>query len=110
MGEKIIRGTTPSYILDFSGIDDFGVEDLTSISMILTQRGIKKDLSERCVVDAENSCIYYHFSEEDTFALVFGFPVTIETTVVVSGEVIRVGLSCYEVEKTLRNANMLGGR
>lgn len=112
MSEKIIRGTTPSYILDFSYIDDFGVEDLMSISMILMQRGIgiKKDLSEGCIVDVANNCICYHFSEEDTFSLVSGFSAIIETTVVVSGEVMRVGLSCYKVEKTLRNATMLGGR
>ena len=56
----LIRGTTPSYIVDFtdSGVN---VEDITKATLTAKYRCVKTDLSDGLVLDPVENVIRYHF-------------------------------------------------
>lgn len=79
MSNRIIRGTTPSFIVDFSealaelsadfpdGIPSLSV--ITKASLLQTQGFTTKDLSDGLIFDATQNIISYHFTQDETFAM-----------------------------------------
>lgn len=119
MSEKIIRGTTPSFIVDFSEVlpllsadypeDVPSLSIITQVSLILIQRGIKKDLSEGLIYDNINNTISYHFTQEETFDMQptrkgceCKNKVELQMDIYVSEEAYRVVDRAYEVEDSHR--------
>ena len=80
----LIRGTTPSYIVDFtdSGVD---VADITKATLTAKYRCVKTDLSDGLVLDPVENVIRYHFTQAETLAYHAGEKVYLEMDVVSDG-------------------------
>ena len=101
-GKNIIRGTTPTYIVDFtdSGVD---VEDIEKAVLTAKYRGVKTDLSDGLVYDTAENTIYYHFSQAETLAYHAGEKVYMEMDVVIDGERSRANEKLLDVKNTLKD-------
>ena len=103
----IIKGTTPSFIVDFTGIDDIRLADVIGVTLTMKHHGEKSDLSTGVNIDVTNKLISYHFSQEQTFDLIVGRPVELQMDVKTSdGEVYRVADVECDVKPTLRSGVM----
>lgn len=61
--EELIRGTTPSFILDFSDTG-ISVSEISRAVLTITHRGRKKFLFLNDLdVDVKNKTISYHFTQ-----------------------------------------------
>ena len=98
----LIRGTTPSYIVEFegSGVD---VEDIEKAVLTAEYRGVKTDLSDGLVYDTAENTIYYHFSQAETLAYRAKEKVYMEMDVVIDGERSRASERLLEVKNTLKD-------
>lgn len=102
MDTHIIRGTTPTYIVEFEG-SGVNVEDITKATLTVEYRGHKRDLSDGLVYDTVKNTIYYHFSQAETLAYRAGEQVYMEMDVVVDGERSRVAENLLDVKNTLKD-------
>ncbi len=99
---KIIKGTTPTILLDFS-VFELDVYDITKISMILKHGEKEWDVSDRIDFNRGEKQATLHFSQEQTFALSAQHTIYVQVDVLMSdGEVYRVAEGEYKVERTLR--------
>lgn len=100
--KSLIRGTTPSYIVDFtdSGVD---VADITKATLTAKYRGVKRDLSDGLVYNTVENTIYYHFSQAETLAYRADEQVYMEMDVVVDGERSRAAENLLDVKNTLKD-------
>ena len=100
--KSIIRGTTPTYIVEFegSGVD---VEDIEKAVLTVKYRGVKTDLSDGLVYDTAENTIYYHFSQAETLAYRAGEKVYLEMDVVIDGERSRASERILDVKNTLKD-------
>ena len=98
----LIRGTTPSYIVDFtdSGVD---VADITKATLTAKYRCVKTDLSDGLVLDPVENIIRYHFSQAETLAYHAGERVYLEMDVVSDGERYRASEKVLTVKNTLKD-------
>ena len=70
--EQIVRGTTPSLIIEFSGvteIPDFSVEDISAASLVIKRRTERLELG-LADMSVEDNKLSYHFTQEQTLAFI----------------------------------------
>ena len=104
MSNTIVRGTTPSLIVDFSGITDFAIADISVVSLIIKRRIEKIELGLADFAISDNTLIY-HFSQEQTLAFNNGEILTLDMHVVANGERYKVNgvPDKVKVENTEKN-------
>ena len=101
--EQIVRGTTPSLIIDFSGvteIPDFSVEDISAASLVIKRRTERLELG-LADMSVEDNTLSYHFTQEQTLAFTAGELINLDMHIVVNGERYKV----YGVPETISVIN-----
>jgi hypothetical protein len=103
----IVRGTTPSLIVDFSGITEFSVGEIEKVALTIKRRTetVTHGLDD---LEVGESTLSYHWSQEETLALKAGENISIDMHVLVNGERYKIlGLpSTVAVENTQYNEVM----
>lgn len=103
----LVRGTTPSLIVDFSDITDFAVADITSVALTIKSRtGVEEfGLSDMTVAD---DTLSYHWTQEQTLAYRYGDVLRLDMHVVANGERYKVyGIpERIRIERTDKNEVM----
>lgn len=107
MSNTIVRGTTPSLIVDFSDIADFSVADISAVSLIIKRRTEKIELSLADFAISEDT-LTYHFTQEQTLGFTAGEIITVDLHIVANGERYKVyGIpDRIRVENTEKNEVM----
>lgn len=85
----IVRGTTPSLIIDFSGITDFAVSEITKVALTVKQR-TRTDTYGLSDLVADESTLTYHWTQEQTLAMRTGECISIDLHVLANGERYKV--------------------
>lgn len=99
--EKIIRGTTPYLILDFSEETSFDISEITAAVLTIRTGSKKKEVFLKdLIVDIDAETISYHFSQEDTLGFRTGDTVHIKVDVMVGDNRYRVFTACQEAVDT----------
>lgn len=100
----IVRGTTPSLIVDFSGVDAFTVSDITAVALTVKQRS-KEDVYTLDDMEIGDSTLAYHWTQEETLAMKDGEAIKVDMHVTANGERYKIlGVpSTLRVETTLYN-------
>lgn len=100
--KSIIRGTTPTYIVEFegSGVD---VSDIKKATLMAKYRGVKTDLSDGLILDTEANTISYHFSQAETLAYRCDTNLVLQMDVVVNGERLRAREDILSIKATLKD-------
>lgn len=111
MDNCFVRGTTEAYIVELDGITEFTAGDIIDVSLFMTHKGVKTDISERCEVDTVNDWIKTAFTQEDTFAMQAGCSVRFQMDVkygLAGGgfQVSRLAEDVYEVKDSDRTEVM----
>ena len=75
--ENIIRGTTPSLIVDFADITDFTVTDIDEIALTIKSRTVT-EIHKKNDVEINDNTLIYHWTQEQTLALRAGERLTIQ--------------------------------
>lgn len=85
----LVRGTTPSLIVDFSDITDFAVSDITSVAFTVRSRTAIEEfgLSD---LDITGNILTYHWTQEQTLAYKYGDVLRLDMHVVANGERYKV--------------------
>lgn len=85
----IVRGTTPSLIVDFSDVSEFSVADITAVSLVIKRRTerIEYGLSDMII---SGDTLAYHFTQEETLAFTAGEIITVDLHIVANGERYKV--------------------
>lgn len=100
--EDIIRGTTPTLIVDFTGVLD--VSTITStVLTIRTRTGVTEKMLSDLSVDTEHKTVSYHFTQAETLALTAKDTVRFQLDVVASGERYRCVTESARVADTQYN-------
>jgi hypothetical protein len=102
--DSIIRGTTPSLVVDFSGITAFTVSDITAVALTVKQR-TKTDVYGLEDMEVGDSSLAYHWTQEETLAMKAGDSIKVDMHVTANGERYKIlGVpSSLSVENTLYN-------
>ena len=83
--ENLIRGTTPTLIVDFTDVLD--VSTITdAVLTIRTRAGITEKMLSDLTVDTAHKTVSYHFTQAETLALTANDNVRFQLDVVASGE------------------------
>ena len=100
----IVRGTTPSLIVDFSGVDAFTVSDITAVALTVKQRS-REDVYTLDDMDIGDSTLSYHWTQQETLSMRAGEIITIDMHVTANGERYKIlGVpGTLRVETTLYN-------
>lgn len=100
----LVRGTTPSLIVDFSDITNFAVSDITAVALTVKQR-TKTDTYTLDDMEIGESTLAYHWTQEETLAMKAGEIITVDMHVTANGERYKIlGVpSSLRVENTLYN-------
>lgn len=85
----IVRGTTPSLIIDFSEITDFAVSEITEVALTVKQR-TRTDTYGLSDLIADESTLTYHWTQEQTLAMRAGECIGIDMHVLANGERYKV--------------------
>lgn len=103
----LVRGTTPSLIVDFSGITDFAVSDITSVAFTVRSRTAIEEFGLSDLIISENT-LTYHWTQEQTLAYKYGDILRLDMHVVANGERYKVrGIPEHvRVENTNKNEVM----
>ena len=75
--ENIIRGTTPSLVVDFADITDFTVQDIDEIALTIKSRTVT-EIHKKNDVEINGNTLIYHWTQEQTLALRAGERLTIQ--------------------------------
>ena len=104
MIDCIVRGTTPSLIVDFSGVTAFTVSDITAVALTVKQR-TREDVYGLEDMEVGDSSLAYHWTQEETLAMKAGESIKVDMHVTAKGERYKVlGVpSTLRVETTLYN-------
>ena len=85
----IVRGTTPSLIVDFSDITDFAVAEITAAAFTIKRReGVEQFVLSDLII-SENT-LAYHWTQEQTLAYKTGEYLSLDFHVVANGERYKV--------------------
>lgn len=105
--ETIVRGTTPSLVIDFSSITDFAIADISAVSLVIKRRTEKIELGLADFSISEDT-LTYHFTQEQTLAFINGEILTVDMHVVANGERYKVNgvPEKIKVENTEKNEVM----
>lgn len=106
--ENIIRGTTPSLILDFADITEFTVDDIDELTLTISRRTVTEKHGLNDMV-RDGDKLIYHFTQEQTFAFTAREKIYFQCDVLVGTEVYRVLDGRSEVEDTKRTEVMGNG-
>ena len=87
--DTIVRGTTPSLIIDFSGITDFAVSEITEVALTVKQR-TRTDTYGLSDLVTDESTLTYHWTQEQTLAMRAGERISIDMHVLANGERYKV--------------------
>lgn len=100
----IVRGTTPSLIVDFSGVTAFTVSDITAVALTVKQR-TKTDTYTLDDMEIGESALAYHWTQQETLSMKAGEIITVDMHVTANGERYKIlGVpSSLRVENTLYN-------
>lgn len=85
----IVRGTTPSLIVDFSNITDFAVAEITAAAFIIKRREETVEFGLSDLIISENN-LAYHWTQEQTLAYKAGEFLSLDFHVVANGERYKV--------------------
>jgi len=85
----LVRGTTPSLIVDFSDITDFTVSEITSAAFIIKRREETVEFGLSDLIISENT-LAYHWTQEQTLAYKAGEFLSLDFHVVANGERYKV--------------------
>lgn len=85
----LVRGTTPSLIVDFSDITDFAVSDITSVAFTIRSRTAIEEFGLSDLDITENT-LSYHWTQEQTLAYKAGEFLSLDFHVVANGERYKV--------------------
>ena len=97
--ENIIRGTTPSLIVDFTGVLD--VSTITdAVLTIRTRSGITEKMLSDLTVDTTHKTVSYHFTQAETLALTANDLVRFQLDVLAAGERYRCLTDSAKVQDT----------
>ena len=107
MADTIVRGTTPSLIVDLSDVADFSVADISAVSLIIKRRTEKIELGLSDMI-ISGDALAYHFTQAQTLAFTAGEIITVDLHVVANGERYKVyGIpDRIRVENTEKNEVM----
>jgi hypothetical protein len=97
--ENIIRGTTPSLVLDFADITDFTVQDIDEIALTIKSRTVT-EIHKLADVEISGNTLIYHWTQEQTLALRAGERLTIQLDVLVGEQRYRCVNERVEVVDT----------
>lgn len=97
--ENIIRGTTPSLIVDFADITDFTVQDIDEIALTVKSR-TQTNIYHLENVEISGNTLIYHWTQEQTLALRAGERLTIQLDVLVGEQRYRCVNERVEVVDT----------
>lgn len=75
--ESIIRGTTPSLVIDFADITDFTVPEIDEIALTVKSR-TQTNIYKKNDVEIKDNTLIYHWTQEKTLALRAGERLTIQ--------------------------------
>ena len=102
--DSIIRGTTPSLVVDFSGITAFTVFDITAVALTVKQR-TKTDIYTLDDMEIGESTLAYHWTQQETLAMKAEEIITVDMHCTAKGERYKIlGVpSKIRVENTLYN-------
>jgi len=102
--DSIVRGTTPSLIVDFSGVTAFTVSDITAVALTVKQR-TKTDVYGLEDMEVGDSSLAYHWTQVETLAMKTGEIIAVDMHVTANGERYKIlGVpSSLRVENTLYN-------
>ena len=102
--DSIIRGTTPSLIVDFSGVTAFTISDITAVALTVKQR-TREDVYGLEDMEVGDSSLAYHWTQEETLAMKAGDLIKVDMHVTANGERYKIlGVpSTLRVEATLYN-------
>ena len=111
MKDCFVRGTTETYIVECDSVTGFSAEDIVEVSLFMTHKGIKTDISDRCVVDTVNNWVKAFFTQEDTFVMRAGcqvrFQMDVKYALADGGlQVSRLTEDVYEVKDSDRTEVM----
>lgn len=100
----IVRGTTPSLIVDFSGVDAFTVSDITAVALTVKQRS-REDVYTLDDMEIGESTLAYHWTQQETLSMKAREIITVDMHVTANGERYKIlGVpSSLRVENTLYN-------
>lgn len=100
----IVRGTTPSLVVDFSGITEFAVSDIEKVALTVRQR-TREDVYGLEDMEVGESSLSYHWTQEETLAMRAGDSIRVDMHVTANGERYKIlGVpSTLRVENTLYN-------
>lgn len=89
MADVIVRGTTPSLIVDLSDVADISVSDISAVSLIIKRRTEKIELGLSDMIITGDT-IAYHWTQSQTLAFTAGEVLTVDMHVVANGERYKV--------------------
>ena len=99
---SIIKGTTPTILLDFTGFE-LDIYDVTKIIMTIKHGDKVWDASGQIEFNRGERQATLHFTQQQTFALSENHTIYVEVDVLMAnGEVLRVAEGEYDVKPTLR--------
>lgn len=103
----IVRGTTPSLIVDFSDVTDFAVENISAVSLIIKRRTEKIELGLSDMIISGDT-LAYHWTQAETLAFTAGELLVLDMHIVANGERYKVyGIpDRIRVENTEKNEVM----
>lgn len=96
----LVRGTTPSLIVDFSDITDFAVSDITSVGFTIRSRTAIEEfgLPDFSIT---GDVLSYHWTQEQTLAYKYRDILKLDMHVVANGERYKV----YGIPEMVRVEN-----
>jgi hypothetical protein len=97
--ENIIRGTTPSLVVDFTDITDFTVSEVDEIALTIKSRTVT-EIHKLADVEISGNTLVYHWTQEKTLALRAGERLTIQLDVLVGEQRYRCVNERVEVVDT----------
>ena len=103
----IVRGTTPSLVVDFSGITGFAVSDIEKVVLTVKQR-TKTDTYTLDDMEVGDTSLTYRWGQKETLDMHKGDKIYIDMHVLVNGERYKIiGIpSVLTVEDTQYNEVM----
>lgn len=89
MDNVIVRGTTPSLIVDFSNITEFRVSDIEEAALTFTRKAqtVTYMLSD---LDVGETALAYHWTQEQTLDMRAGERIEVDLHILVDGERYKV--------------------
>lgn len=97
--ENIIRGTTPSLILDFADITDFTVQEIDELVLTIKSR-TATEIHKKNDTEISGNTLIYHWTQVQTLALRAGERLTIQLDVLVGEQRYRCVNERVEVVDT----------